>query len=145
MIYKNSLYNINDINYILEKINILDYIKKKLYIKKIGNNFFALCPFHNEKHPSFIISEKLNKYYCFGCKTYGNIINFIIYYEKTNFYNAIKIIEQFYNVNINKKIYINDNNIILYKYNYIISKIYNNNLINNINNIIINNFLNLKK
>ncbi|MFT8229614.1 MAG: DNA primase [Enterobacterales bacterium] len=92
---------------ILIHTNIVDIINSKLNIKKQGKNFFACCPFHNDKTPSFSINEDKQFFYCFGCNIHGNVIDFLIYYDKLNFVEAVNFLSIFNNFKIsysNKKI-----------------------------------------
>ena len=63
-----------------------DYMK----LTKKGNNFFGLCPFHNEKTPSFTISPEKGFYHCFGCGAHGTSLGFLMDYEKLTFVEAIE-------------------------------------------------------
>ncbi|OQM34157.1 CHC2 zinc finger domain-containing protein [bacterium endosymbiont of Pedicinus badii] len=88
---------------LLEIISITEIISSKISLKKSGKYFTAICPFHIEKSPSFVVNEKKQFYYCFGCKTYGNAINFIMKYEKLGFLESIKELSSFYGIKIPKK------------------------------------------
>ncbi|WP_343189125.1 DNA primase [Buchnera aphidicola (Chaitoregma tattakana)] len=72
------------------KTNIVDIVSSKIQIIKRGKNFYAICPFHNEKTPSFSISLEKQFYYCFGCNVHGNVIDFLMNYEKMSFLESIK-------------------------------------------------------
>jgi DNA primase len=61
----------------LDKDSIINILQKKLGVKKTGNNYVALCPFHTEKTPSFNINVEKKFYYCFGCSTSGNLYQLI--------------------------------------------------------------------
>lgn len=74
---------------LLERTNIINLINSRIKLKKIGNNYQALCPFHQEKTPSFIINKKKQFFYCFGCKIHGNAIDFLMLYEQFNFLESI--------------------------------------------------------
>ena len=67
-----------------------DYMK----LTKKGNNFFGLCPFHNEKTPSFSVNENKQIFKCFGCGAGGGVFNFIMDIEKVDFPEAIKILAE---------------------------------------------------
>jgi DNA primase len=60
----------------LEKF-IVEIVSKYVVLKKVGDNFKGLCPFHEEKTPSFTVNPAGNSYYCFGCKEEGDIPAFI--------------------------------------------------------------------
>lgn len=82
----------NDLVELLSKINIKDIISLFIKLEQKGNKFFALCPFHNEKTPSFFVDSNKQRYYCFGCHTTGDVIQFLITYKKMTFYNAIQFL-----------------------------------------------------
>ncbi len=75
---------------ILQKLDIVDVISDYVDLRKRGANYVGLCPFHNEKTPSFNVSSEKGIYKCFGCGAAGNLITFVMDYEKLNFQEAIK-------------------------------------------------------
>lgn len=68
----------NDIDEVKSRINIVDIIGEKVRLKKAGANYFGLCPFHNEKTPSFSVNENLQIFKCFGCGESGDAIKFMM-------------------------------------------------------------------
>lgn len=70
--------------------NIVELIGFRIKLKKKGKNYYAYCPFHSEKTPSFTVSAEKQFFYCFGCNNHGNIIDFLMKYEQINFIDAIK-------------------------------------------------------
>lgn len=70
--------------------DIVDVLSQYIRVNKKGNSYFGLCPFHNEKTPSFSISRDKQMYHCFGCGVGGNVITFIMEYENYSFIEAIK-------------------------------------------------------
>ena len=70
--------------------DIVDVISQYVTLKKKGANYFGLCPFHNEKSPSFSVSPGKQMYYCLGCGAGGNVITFIMEYENYSFGEALK-------------------------------------------------------
>lgn len=80
--------------------DIYDVVSEHVNLKKRGRNFFGLCPFHNEKTPSFSINMDKQIYKCFGCGKGGGTINFIMDVEKLDFLDAIKYLGQKYNITI---------------------------------------------
>ena len=72
--------------------NIVDVISQYVVLKKKGRNYFGLCPFHNEKSPSFSVSQEKQIFNCFGCHTGGDVIRFISKIENTDFKDAIEIL-----------------------------------------------------
>ena len=79
---------------ILEKIkeenDIVDIISESVRLKKAGRSFSGLCPFHNEKSPSFSVSQEKQIYKCFGCGESGNVITFVMKNKNMNFVDAVK-------------------------------------------------------
>lgn len=77
---------------IRSKNDIVDVISSYVKIQKKGNSYFGLCPFHNEKSPSFSVSGAKQMYYCFGCGAGGNVFTFLMKYENYSFAEAIKLL-----------------------------------------------------
>lgn len=85
----------NTVEEIKKRIDIVDYIGNFAALKKSGRNFKALCPFHQEKTPSFIISSDRQIWHCFGaCQTGGDIVSFLMKWENITFYEALKELAQ---------------------------------------------------
>ena len=76
------------------KNDIVDVISDYVKLQKKGSSYFGLCPFHNEKSPSFSVSPDKQMYYCFGCGAGGNVFTFIMEYENYNFVEALKYLAQ---------------------------------------------------
>ncbi len=72
--------------------DIVDIISGYVRLQKKGSNYFGLCPFHNEKSPSFSVSPGKQMYYCFGCGAGGNVITFLMEYENYTFTEALKVL-----------------------------------------------------
>lgn len=72
--------------------DIVDVISGYVKLQKKGSNYFGLCPFHNEKSPSFSVSAQKQMYYCFGCGAGGNAITFVMEYENYTFPEALKFL-----------------------------------------------------
>lgn len=70
--------------------DIVDVISGYVHLQKKGANYFGLCPFHNEKSPSFSVSRSKQMYYCFGCGAGGNVFTFLMEYENDTFPEAVK-------------------------------------------------------
>lgn len=70
--------------------DIVDVISGYVKLQKKGSSYFGLCPFHNEKSPSFSVSPSKQMYYCFGCGAGGNVFTFIMEYENYSFVEALK-------------------------------------------------------
>ncbi len=72
------------------KNDIVDVISGYVRLQKKGSSYFGLCPFHNEKSPSFSVSRQKQMYYCFGCGAGGNVFTFLMEYENFSFQEALK-------------------------------------------------------
>ena len=77
---------------IRSKNDIVDVISGYVKLQKKGSSYFGLCPFHNEKSPSFSVSRQKQMYYCFGCGAGGNVITFLMEYENYSFQEALKVL-----------------------------------------------------
>ncbi len=88
------------IDRIFDASQILDVVQDFVTLKRRGVNYIGLCPFHNEKTPSFTVSPSRNIYKCFGCGKGGNPVNFIMEHEKINFYEALKYLAARYHIEI---------------------------------------------
>lgn len=75
---------------LLGRTDILEVVGSRLKLKKTGKNFSALCPFHNEKSPSFSVSPDKQFYYCFGCGAGGNALSFVMDFERLDFPQAVE-------------------------------------------------------
>ncbi len=74
------------------RVDIVSVVSGYLQLKKDGRRYWGLCPFHNEKTPSFSVNADLNLYYCFGCKAGGNVVQFVMEMERVSFQEAVKIL-----------------------------------------------------
>ena len=74
------------------KNDIVDIVSGYVKLQKKGSNYFGLCPFHNEKSPSFSVSPSKQMYYCFGCGAGGNAITFLMEYENYSFPEALQVL-----------------------------------------------------
>ena len=90
----------NLVNTIHDKILLSDYIGRSVNLSKKGNDFIGLCPFHNEKTPSFTVSDDKGFFHCFGCGAHGDIISFVMQKESIDFKETIKILASEIGVNI---------------------------------------------
>ncbi|KTF10784.1 DNA primase [Pseudoalteromonas sp. 10-33] len=85
---------------LLARTDIVDLIDSKVGLKKAGKDYQACCPFHNEKSPSFTVSQDKQFYHCFGCGANGNAISFVMEYEKLEFVDAIEEIASMLNLDV---------------------------------------------
>ena len=79
---------------IRQKNDIVDVIGGYVKLQRKGSSYFGLCPFHNEKSPSFSVSPLKQMYYCFGCGAGGNVFTFIMEYENYTFLEALKMLAE---------------------------------------------------
>ena len=79
---------------LLNRVDIVDVVGRYVQLKKGGANFMGLCPFHNEKSPSFTVSPTKQFYHCFGCGAHGTSIGFLIEYSGMGFVDAVKDLAQ---------------------------------------------------
>lgn len=98
-------YIINDtvIDQIHENADLIDIISKYVSLKRTGSNYVGLCPFHNEKTPSFTVSQAKQLFHCFGCNEGGDIITFIMKMENLSFIEAAKYLADYLNINVETK------------------------------------------
>lgn len=91
------------IQQILSRIDIIEIVGGFVKLKKRGANYLGLCPFHNEKSPSFTVSPSKEIYKCFGCGRSGNTISFLMEHEKYSYAEALRWLAARYNVEIEEK------------------------------------------
>ena len=80
--------------------DIVDIISQYVHLKRSGRNFFGLCPFHNEKSPSFSVSPDKQIFHCFGCGVGGNVFTFLIKIEGINFVEAVQTLAERSNIQL---------------------------------------------
>jgi DNA primase len=77
---------------LLDRVDIIDVVDRRVKLKKAGKNYMACCPFHQEKTPSFSVNAEKQFYYCFGCGAGGNALGFVMDYENLEFPQAIEML-----------------------------------------------------
>ena len=82
------MYN-NVVDEIRNRCNIVDVVGRVVTLKKAGSNYKGICPFHNEKTPSFVVSEQKQIFTCFGCGASGDVIGFVMRYYNMDFTQAV--------------------------------------------------------
>ncbi|MFZ8973086.1 MAG: CHC2 zinc finger domain-containing protein, partial [Pseudomonadales bacterium] len=75
---------------LLSRTDIVDIIEGRVALKKTGQNYSGLCPFHQEKSPSFSVSQEKQFYYCFGCQASGSALKFLMEFERLDFVSAVE-------------------------------------------------------
>ena len=79
---------------LLDRLDIVEVIDRRVKLKKAGKNYTACCPFHDEKTPSFSVNPERQFYYCFGCGAGGNAVGFVMDYERLDFREAVEGLAQ---------------------------------------------------
>ena len=95
----------SSIDEVLSRSDIVDIASSYVTLKRNGTDFVALCPFHREKTPSFHISSDKQLYYCFGCGSGGNIIDFVMKIENLDFIDAIKFLAERAGITLEEEVY----------------------------------------
>jgi DNA primase len=75
---------------LLARSDVVELIERRVPLKRVGSEFQACCPFHDEKTPSFTVSPKKQFYHCFGCGAHGSVIGFLMQYEGLEFLDAVE-------------------------------------------------------
>ena len=88
------------IDEIRQNNDIVDVISQYVHLKRSGRNFFGLCPFHNEKSPSFSVSPDKQIFHCCGCGVGGNVFTFLMKIEGINFIEAVQMLAERANINL---------------------------------------------
>lgn len=86
---------------IRSSVSIVDVISSYVQLRKRGKNFIGLCPFHQEKTPSFTVSEEKQIFHCFGCHTGGNVYKFLMEYKSISFIEAVKEVAEIVGISLN--------------------------------------------
>ena|SRR5579885_728058 len=82
----------DEVSLIRDKIDIVSFLSEYIQLKKSGRNFKALCPFHSEKSPSFMVSPERQIWHCFGCQKGGDIYSFLMEMERIEFPEALRLL-----------------------------------------------------
>ena len=88
------------LNEVRQSNDIVDVISQYMHLKRSGRNFFGLCPFHNEKSPSFSVSPDKQIFHCFGCGVGGNVITFVSKIEGINFVETVQMLAERANIQL---------------------------------------------
>ena len=88
------------LNEVRQSNDIVDVISQYVHLKRSGRNFFGLCPFHNEKSPSFSVSPDKQIFHCFGCGVGGNVITFVSQIEGLNFVETVQMLAERANIQL---------------------------------------------
>lgn len=99
----------DQINRLKDSLDIVDVVSSYVDLKQAGSNMKGLCPFHNEKTPSFIVNSQRNSFHCFGCHEGGDPISFIMKIENLDYINAIRFLADKMGITLDEEEYKNDN------------------------------------
>ena len=88
---------------IMAAASIQEVVQDFVSLKKRGVNYLGLCPFHNEKTPSFTVSPSKGIFKCFGCGKGGNSVNFVMELEHLSYYDALKYLAKKYNIDVKER------------------------------------------
>ena len=126
----------NTIDRVRDQADIVDIISKEIELKKKGVNYFGVCPFHDENTPSFSVSPSKQIYHCFGCGNGGNVFTFLMEFQKLNFYEAVKLLADKFNITIDiaKKKSDSSEYSFLYELHEKATTLYQNNLVSKLGN-----------
>src|SRR6187401_1452450 len=100
LICLNNMIPQETIQQIQSRIDIVEIVGGFVKLKKRGANFLGLCPFHNEKTPSFTVSPAKGIYKCFGCGKVGNSVSFIMEHEHYSYPEALRYLARKYNISV---------------------------------------------
>lgn len=87
---------------LINRTDIVDIVRQRVELKKKGDNYQGRCPFHDEKTPSFTVSDTKQFYYCFGCGAHGNVLEFLKQYDRMEFLDAINYLATRHGMDIPK-------------------------------------------
>ncbi|WP_032095719.1 MULTISPECIES: DNA primase [unclassified Alteromonas] len=85
---------------LLSRTDVVEVVDSRVKLKKAGKNYQACCPFHNEKSPSFTVSQDKQFYHCFGCGAHGNAISFIMEFDRLEFVEAIEDLARYHGLEV---------------------------------------------
>lgn len=85
---------------LVARADIVEIINARVPLKRKGKEYMACCPFHNEKTPSFTVSEAKQFYHCFGCGAHGTALGFLMEYDRLEFVDAVEELAAFYNLEV---------------------------------------------
>ena len=91
------------IDRIMDAAQIVDVVSEFVTLRRRGVNYIGLCPFHNEKTPSFSVSPSKGVCKCFSCGKGGNVVHFIMEHEQLNYYEALKWLAKKYGIEVKER------------------------------------------
>lgn len=97
------MFTIESLENLRQKIDLFDVLSDYIDLKKMGASYKALCPFHQEKTPSFIVQRGDTHYHCFGCQAHGDAIQFLMHHSSLSFVEAVEMLADRFHVVLEKK------------------------------------------
>jgi DNA primase len=91
------------VNQVKARVNLVDVVSQQVRLTKRGREFIGLCPFHQEKTPSFTLNEQMQSWYCFGCQKGGDVFTFVELIDKTDFRGALETLAEKAGVELEKQ------------------------------------------
>ena len=116
--------NVNIVDEIKSRCNIVDVIGRVVPLKKAGSNYKGICPFHNEKTPSFVVSETKQIFTCFGCGATGDVLGFVMRYYNLEFRGAVEMLAREYGISLDGAFKSNKNKEELYEINRLAARFF---------------------
>ncbi len=122
----------DNIEEIKSRLDIVPIVERQLKLKKAGKNYIGLCPFHNEKTPSFTVSPSMQRYKCFGCGETGDIFNFVEKTENLDFVDTLEKLAKEAGIEIKKNTSFNKAYSKIYEINALATELFSQDLLTNI-------------
>lgn len=97
-----ALYTVESLNNLRDKVDLVEVLSSHLQLKRSGATYKALCPFHEEKSPSFVVQTGDSHYHCFGCGAHGDSIAFLMNHVKMSFVDAVETLAERFSVTLDK-------------------------------------------
>jgi DNA primase len=94
------IYKRESLESLRQKVDIIEVLKPYVELKPAGATYKALCPFHDEKSPSFTVQRGTNHYHCFGCSAHGDSISFLMEHQRMTFVEAVEFLAQKFNIHL---------------------------------------------
>ena len=94
------IYTQESLEALRQRVDIIDVISPYIDLKKSGASYKGLCPFHDERSPSFMVQKGDNHYHCFGCGAHGDSIQFLINHNKLSFNDAVETLAERYQITL---------------------------------------------
>ena len=96
------IFNKESLEALRQRVNLIEVLSSYVDLKRTGASYKGLCPFHDEKSPSFIVQKGDTHYHCFGCGAHGDAIQFLMTHQKMSFSDAVESLAQRFHVPLEK-------------------------------------------